>query len=40
MLDPIFIGLPLSFILCFVFSFLFKQDAEEKKTVKLAFENI
>lgn len=40
MLDPIFIGLPLSFILTFVFSILIKQDNDEKKSMKKAFENI
>jgi len=40
MLDPIFIGLPLSFILCIIVSIIFKQDDKEKNTVKLAFENI
>jgi SSS family solute:Na+ symporter len=40
LLDPLFIGLPLSFILTIVFSLIFKQDAEENKSMKLAFENI
>jgi len=40
MLDPIFIGLPLSFILCFVISKFFKQDKEEIKLMKLSFENV
>ncbi|MCJ2513025.1 MAG: sodium/solute symporter [Candidatus Thermoplasmatota archaeon] len=40
MLDPIFIGLPLSFILTIIFSFLIKQDNEEIKSMNLAFENI
>jgi len=40
MLDPIFIGLPLSFILTITFSLLIKQDKEEIKSMKLAFENI
>lgn len=40
MLDPIFIGLPLSFILCIMVSKLFKQDKKEKEIVKKAFENI
>jgi SSS family solute:Na+ symporter len=40
MLDPIFIGLPLSFILCIIISFLIKQDEEEIKVLKVAFENI
>jgi SSS family solute:Na+ symporter len=40
MLDPIFIGLPLSFILTILISFLVKQDKEEIKSMELAFENI
>ena len=40
MLDPIFIGLPISFILCFVVSKLIKQDKEEIKSMEKAFENI
>ena len=40
MLDPIFIGIPLSFILTFVFSILIKQDNNEIKSMKKAFENI
>ena len=40
MLDPIFIGLPLSFILTFIFSILIKQDKDEQKIMKKAFENI
>lgn len=40
MLDPIFIGLPLSFILVVLFSFLVKQDKKEIASMKLAFENI
>jgi Na+(H+)/acetate symporter ActP len=40
MLDPIFIGLPLSFILTFVFSIIKKQDKAEIESMKLAFENI
>ncbi len=40
MLDPIFIGLPLSLILTILFSFIIKQDKNETKTMKLAFENI
>jgi SSS family solute:Na+ symporter len=40
MLDPIFIGLPLSFILTIIFSLTIKQDMEEIKSMKLAFENI
>ena len=40
MLDPIFIGLPLSFILTFVLSKIIKQDKAEIESMKLAFENI
>lgn len=40
MLDPIFIGLPLSFILTYVVSILIKQDNAEIQTMKKAFENI
>jgi SSS family solute:Na+ symporter len=40
MLDPIFIGLPLSFLLCFLFSYLIKQDKNEKEIMKKSFENI
>jgi len=40
MLDPIFIGLPLSFILTIVFSYLIKQDKKEQEIVKKAFEAI
>jgi len=40
MLDPIFIGLPLSFVLAIVFSYLIKQDKEETKVMKTAFEAI
>jgi Na+(H+)/acetate symporter ActP len=40
MLDPIFIGLPLSFILCFVFSILIKQDKDEILSMRKSFENI
>ena len=40
MLDPIFIGLPLSFILTILFSLILKQDKEEIKSMNLAFENI
>jgi SSS family solute:Na+ symporter len=40
MLDPIFIGLPLSFILTYITSIAIKQDKDEIKTMKLAFENI
>ena len=40
MLDPIFIGLPLSFLLTIIFSYIIKQDKEEINTMKVAFENI
>ena len=40
MLDPIFIGLPLSFILTFAVSKIIKQDKAETQTMKKAFENI
>ena len=40
MLDPIFIGLPLSFILTYIFSVIVKQDNEEQKMMKKSFENI
>jgi len=40
MLDPIFIGLPLSFILTILFSIIVKQDKEEIKLMKLSFKNI
>jgi len=40
MLDPIFIGLPLSFILVILFSFVVKQDKKEIASMKRAFENI
>jgi SSS family solute:Na+ symporter len=37
MLDPIFLGVPLSFFLTFLFSKLKKQDEEEEKIVEKAF---
>lgn len=40
MLDPIFIGLPLSFLLTILFSILNKQDKEEETLMKKSFENI
>ena len=40
MLDPLFIGVPLSFFLTFLFSLLMKQDKEEQKLMVKAFENI
>jgi hypothetical protein len=39
-LDPIFIGLPLSFILTYVISKIIKQDDSEIESMKKAFENI
>jgi SSS family solute:Na+ symporter len=40
MLDPIFIGLPLSFLLCIIVSKFILQDKEEIKIMEKAFENI
>lgn len=40
MLDPLFIGVPLSFLLTYIFSKLVKQDKDEQKIMKKAFENI
>jgi len=40
MLDPLFIGVPLSFLLTYIFSVAIKQDKDEHKTVEKAFENI
>jgi SSS family solute:Na+ symporter len=40
MLDPIFIGLPLSFLLTILFSYLKKQDAEEETLMKKSFQDI
>ncbi len=40
MLDPIFIGLPLSFLLTILCSILSKQDTEEETLMKKSFENI
>jgi SSS family solute:Na+ symporter len=40
MLDPIFIGLPLSFILCIVVSKMITQDKDEIIAMKKSFENI
>jgi len=40
MLDPIFIGLPLSFLLTILFSIIRKQDKEEETLMKKSFENI
>jgi SSS family solute:Na+ symporter len=40
MLDPLFIGVPLSFLLTILFSLIMKQDKDETKIMKKAFENI
>jgi hypothetical protein len=40
MLDPIFIGLPLSFILTFVFSILMTQDKKEKEIMEKTFKSV
>jgi Na+(H+)/acetate symporter ActP len=40
MLDPIFIGLPLSFILTYLISKIIKQDDAETVSMKKSFENI
>ncbi len=40
MLDPLFIAIPLSFILTYTVSKVFKQDSEEKRITEKAFENI
>jgi len=40
MLDPIFIGLPLSFLLTILFSIIIKQDKDEETVMKTSFENI
>jgi len=40
MLDPIFIGLPLSFLLTILVSSITKQDTEEEIIMKRSFENI
>lgn len=40
LLDPLFIGVPLSFLLTILFSILIKQDKKEITTMKTAFENI
>jgi SSS family solute:Na+ symporter len=40
MLDPIFIGLPLSFLLTILVSALTKQDKEEEAIMKTSFESI
>jgi len=40
MLDPIFIGLPLSFLLTILFSIIIKQDKDEETIMKTSFESI
>lgn len=40
MLDPIFLGLPLSFLLTYVFSILKKQDGDEQKIAQQTFEQL
>ena len=40
MLDPIFIGLPLSFLLTILFSILVTQDQEERKIMEKTFESV
>jgi SSS family solute:Na+ symporter len=40
MLDPIFIGLPLSFLLTIIVTLLSKQDTSEETFMKKSFENI
>ncbi|MBU3902450.1 MAG: sodium/solute symporter [Candidatus Thermoplasmatota archaeon] len=40
MLDPLFIAIPLSFLLAYAVSKVFKQDPEEKRITEKAFENI
>ncbi|MCK4332837.1 MAG: sodium:solute symporter, partial [Thermoplasmatales archaeon] len=40
MLDPLFIGVPLSFLLTYIFSVIMKQDKYEQKSMRKAFENI
>jgi len=40
MLDPIFIGLPLSIVLTIIFSMLMKQDKTEQKIMEKTFKNI
>jgi Na+(H+)/acetate symporter ActP len=40
MLDPLFIGLPLSFILTYIFSIIKKQSKDEEKIMEKAFKNI
>jgi SSS family solute:Na+ symporter len=40
MLDPLFIGVPLSFFLTILFSFIMKQDDNEKKIMKKTFESL
>jgi Na+(H+)/acetate symporter ActP len=40
MLDPIFIGLPLSFLLTYVISIMMKQDDDERKIMEKTFQSI
>jgi SSS family solute:Na+ symporter len=40
MLDPIFIGLPLSFVFTIIFSIMVKQDKSEQKIMIKSFESI
>jgi len=40
MLDPIFIGLPLSFALTYIFSVLYKQDKDEQKIAVRTFKSL
>ena len=40
LLDPLFIGVPLSFLLTIIFSLIIKQDKNETKIMKKAFEHI
>jgi Na+(H+)/acetate symporter ActP len=40
MLDPIFIGLPLSFLLTILFSSIIRQDKEEEIIMKKSFESL
>jgi SSS family solute:Na+ symporter len=40
LLDPLFIGLPLSFILTIAFSYIIKQNKEEKTLMQRSFENL
>jgi Na+(H+)/acetate symporter ActP len=40
MLDPIFIGLPLSFLLTILFSRITKQDTEEETIMRKTFDSL